>query len=662
MSDGKPYPIRLARAESFLGIHFDFHATADCAEIGAHTTREMIAAIVEQVQPDYIQCDCKGHPGYSSYPTRVGYPAPGVVADALRIWREVTAERGVALYLHYSGVWDTEALKHHPDWARIDENGKRDPDKTSVVGPYVDELLIPQLSELAGDYGMDGVWVDGECWATVRDYSPAMLEAFRQETGITAVPRQPEDPHFYAFTEFCREAFRRYVRHYVDTLHARYPAFQITSNWAYSSTMPEPVTIDIDYLSGDTNYANSVNAARFEGRCLARQGRPWDLMAWSFWSDRTGQSCSTTKSSIQLKQEAAIILALGGGFQAYFNQRRDGSPPLWLMPLMADVARFCRERQAICHRAEAVPQVALLYAGKAFYRYADTLFGSWYAPEIVPLKGVLQSLLDAQEAVEITMEHHLAGRMADYPLIVVPEWEYLDPAFIDELRAYVRGGGNLLLLGPRAAALFAPELQVQFMTEVQKGVRRWLAQTGAPAQGSELAGLMTDVQPVILSSGATPWGKLYDANDPERSALMAGSIARYGAGRIAATYFTYGQAYAGGAIYRVRDYIHSLVRELFPKPMVEVEGSHAVDVTVNRLGQRLTVNLVNTAGPHADAEVHSFADIPPVGPLQVTIRCGARPKRVTLQPEGKRLDYAFSEGEIVLTLPRLELHEIIVIE
>jgi len=489
-----------------------------------------------------------------------------------------------------------------------------------------------------------------------------MLEAFRQETGIASVPRKPEDPYFWEFTEFCREAFRRYVRHYVDVLHARYPSFQVTSNWAFSSTMPEPVTIDLDYLSGDTNYANSVNAARFEGRCLARQGLPWDLMAWSFWADRTGQSCTTTKSAAQLKQEAAVILSLGGGFQAYFNQRRDGSPPVWLMPLMADVARFCRARQAVCHRAEAVPQVALLYSGKAFYRRTERLFGSWDAPEILPLKGVLQSLLDAQEAVEITMEHHLSGRMAHYPLIVVPEWEYLDPPFVDELRSYVRGGGNLLLIGPRAAALFAPELQVQFDGQLQQGVRRWLAQSNTLAQGAELGGLMTDVQPVALLPGAKAWGALHNANDPSSPTQAAGSIARYGAGRIAATYFNYGQAYSRGAMHRMRDYIHGLVRELFPAPMVEVQGSHNVDVTVNRLGNRLAVNLVNTSGPHADAEVHAFDEIPPVGPLQVKIRYGQRPRRVTLQPAGTGVDYAFNEGEITFTLPRLELHEIIVID
>ena len=94
-------PPRLKRSESFLGIHFDFHAGDDCKNIGQQVDREMIEYIIDQVKPDYIQCDCKGHPGRTSYPTNVGNPAPGFVKDTLRIWRQVTAEKGVGLYMQY---------------------------------------------------------------------------------------------------------------------------------------------------------------------------------------------------------------------------------------------------------------------------------------------------------------------------------------------------------------------------------------------------------------------------------------------------------------------------------------------------------------------------------------------------------------------------------
>jgi len=136
---------RIKRSEAFLGIHFDFHAGMDCTEVGKTLTRKMLREMLETVKPDYVQCDCKGHPGIASYPTTVGTPAPGFVRDPLKLWREVTAEYGVSLYMHYSGVVDEAAVKQHPDWASRKPNGEPWGGATSVFGPYVDELMIPMF-------------------------------------------------------------------------------------------------------------------------------------------------------------------------------------------------------------------------------------------------------------------------------------------------------------------------------------------------------------------------------------------------------------------------------------------------------------------------------------------------------------------------------------
>lgn len=81
----------LKRSESFLGFHFDFHAGMDCNEIGKRLTEEMIDSLLLLTKPDYIQVDCKGHAGYSSYPTQVGNQAPGFEKDILDIFRKVTS-------------------------------------------------------------------------------------------------------------------------------------------------------------------------------------------------------------------------------------------------------------------------------------------------------------------------------------------------------------------------------------------------------------------------------------------------------------------------------------------------------------------------------------------------------------------------------------------
>lgn len=659
---------RLRRSESFLGVHFDFHAREDCTEVGKQVTAEMIERIIEMVKPDYLQCDCKGHPGFSSYPTAVGNPVPGFEKDQLAIWREVTAEHDVALYMHYSGVIDREVARQRPDWAAVTADGKPDVQNTSLYGPYVDKLLIPQLKELRDEYGVDGMWIDGECWAVKPEYGHEALRRYQAATGRRDVPRAPDEPGYRELLEEVRRAFREYVAHYVEALHRHDPEFQIASNWAFSSQMPEPVSIDVDYLSGDYSPENSVNSARFEGRCLQHQSEAWDLMAWSFTS-RAKEPDRSTKSPVQLKQEASVVLALGGGFQAYFKQKRDGSIYPWTMKLMAEVAEFCHDRRRLCHRASPIPQVALVYAGKSFYHESTKAFGNWANETLAPLTGVLQNLLDSQNVVEICMEHHLSGRMADYPLIVVPEWRYLEPRFRHELVEYVEAGGSLLLIGPECARHFEAELDVSFQGDVEGSSTIYVEHEGWM---SAFAGRHERVRP---AERAEAFGRWYHGNDfetPDEQTetadgfLQASTVyATYGKGTLAAIPFEMGSAYLRGATAVARDFLKSVVDRLFPDPLVTVSGSHSVDVTLMRKdtsdGELTLVNLVNTAGPHGDPSVYVYDEVPPIGPLTITLKHPHVPQSVTFEPGGTELDFVYQDGAVVTTVESLDIHRILAV-
>ena len=104
---------RKRRADSFFGLHFDLHAQETDVQLGADATEKMLEGLIRRVRPDYVQYDCKGHAGYTGYPTKVGWPSPGIKKDALKLWRRVTKRHGVALYIHYSGIIDMVAVKHH---------------------------------------------------------------------------------------------------------------------------------------------------------------------------------------------------------------------------------------------------------------------------------------------------------------------------------------------------------------------------------------------------------------------------------------------------------------------------------------------------------------------------------------------------------------------
>jgi len=570
---------RLKRVDAFLGIHFDFHASIDCTEVGKRTTPEMVERVIDKVNPDYIQIDCKGHAGYSSYPTKVGNPAPGFVGDPLRIWRNVTRQRGVPLFMHYSGVWDSKAVGHHPDWAVVNAKGEPDKRATSVFGPYVDTLMIPQLRELAGVYGVDGAWVDGDCWATRPDYGPTAVWRFCQQSGADAAPRKRSDPYWNEWMAFHREGFRRYVRHYVDALKASHPDFQVISNWAFSDHMPEAVSANVAGLSGDFAPDDSVNSARFAGRCLEDQGVPWDLMSWSF-SRKTRKQ----KPAVQLMQEAAVVLAMGGGYQAYFKQDRDGAirNPAE-MDVMAQVARFCRARQAHCHRSVAVPQIALLYSTAGHYRESSSLFHWSGSNGVRVLRRALTQILQNQYSVQILSEHHLTGNMPNWPTIIVPGWTYLEPEFRNELASYARSGGRLLLIGPGPEKLFAAEFDGRADSSIV-------------------------------------------------------------------------------SVDKIDETFATALAKVLPEPVVRVTGAKDVDVSVRTLKGKLSVHLVNTSGPHANAPDGGITEVKPVGPLTVSIRLDRAPKSIVMQPEDTSLDVSWTGGSATVTVPRLELYSILVVE
>ncbi|SOD89348.1 alpha-amylase family protein [Spirosoma fluviale] len=643
----------------YFGLHFDFHAGSNDSLIGRNLSESGLDSLLTAVKPDFIQIDCKGHPGVSSYPSKVGTAtvAPNIAKDPLAFYRAVTRKHGVGLYLHYSGVFDDAALAKHPGWAAVKADGTLNTSKTSVHGPYADSLLIPQLNELA-DYGADGVWVDGECWATVPDYSPTALAKFRAETGIQSVPRLTKDAGYGAFNEFARQSFTQYIGHYVDAVHRHKPTFRIASNWAYSSMMPEPITTNVDFLSGDLTPGNSVNSAALEGRVMAAQGqlysKPWDLMSWSFWYEFSPvQRQGDQKSAVHLMQEAAEIIALGGGFQAYYQQSRDASLPRRELPVMADLSRFVRARQPFCEGSTPVPQIAVLYANTTVRAFNQSLFGNGQTHRV---SGILSALLDAQLPVEVLSEHHLRGRLNQYPVIVVSQQDSLDPAFRQELLNYARQGGHLMLIGARTTRSFAAELGVAPMDEKATTPRSVLH------KGASIV-LTGPFQPVrITGPNTTPIGNFLQS---EAGGPVPGVIAtetQFDKGKLTAIYADLSRDYEKHQSAKLRDFIASLAKPLLTNPVVEVSGSHLVHVVLNRQRDRLAVNLINTGGRHADPQVFTYDEVPPLTNLTVRIRVDKKPKRIIQQPENRSLPVRYDKGVATVTVPELALHSVLVVE
>ena len=613
----------------FFGLHFDFHAGND-VEIGGNTTAEDIERYILECKPDFIQCDCKGHAGNSSYPTKVpaAKPADKIVADNMRVWSDVAKKHGIPLYVHYSGVWDGEYAKRNLDKIAVQPDNDGNPRFVSLHGDYVHEVLIAQMKELIDEYGISGVWVDGDCWAAYADFSenapvPLSKDMSRRE-----------------LNEHTSKAFYKYVQTYADELHAYAPDFKVISNWLYTSYTPDKPTVPIDFISGDFPHNNSVHEARYEGRAIALRGIPWDLMAWGFeWIHRSH------KSSVQLMQEAATIVCLGGGFQIYENQNPDGSAKRACYGRYAPVGEFMRKREFL-YGLQPTAQVGILFDGESYYHDSYVFCASGVTRPII---GAVNAVLDAQYTANIFYDYQ-TEQFEKHDIIVVPEWKYIKDETKEALLAYTKNGGKLIIMGIEACQQFGELIGVSF------GETKGFKSVYLHGENDYFATVndtnSNEDYPVLdLVTGEEG---IYSNCDTRYKEVPAYRVEAYGEGKVVFVPFAYGTTYFDYRSFTSRDYLKNIMQSL-SAPLVKINRKY-IDITMQPSEKGVYLNLVNMLqGRHA-LTYGTFDEIPEI--YNVEIRYGKKCKEVNM-PLGENFTYEITENETIVRLEKLEIHSVI---
>lgn len=669
----------LRRSEGYFGLHTDFHASALDQDVWGDLTEEMVERVLRDLSPDFVQVDCKGHTGYASYPTKVGFPAPGLKKDGLRIWRDVTRRHGVALVVHYSALWDAAAIELHPEWAVIRADGSQDDMAVSFFSPYLDELMIPQLKEVILMYDVDAAWVDADSWGTAVDYSEPAVTAFHKATGIAEPPRSTEDPNWETFFQFFCDQFRLHATKYMEALHAFRPGFQVTSNWVQSPGTPGLRDVPVDYLSGDYMPEDAADAARLTSRYWNGADLPWDLMAWTH-TKGDQQFNRSIKPVVQLQQEAAATLAQGGSWQCIIMGTRSGYIDESSTRMGRDVASFVRERKALCRHGESIPQVGLILPEEAMQKRLAREGIPYRFHECVrpPLVGLLRLLLHAHYSVDVRSERDAVdGRLQEFPMLAVPECESLPGDVVESLKAYAASGGSLLLGGPRVAALFEAELGVRFEgspVDMRDTYRELEAQDGGRALfflHPEFPELHVETDGVIADCGgvyqhvrpetAEVMSRWYPQKDTRDPGHCAASVTSCGSGSTGAFYVPLPEVYYQGQHPLLHQAFQKTAHRLFAEPMVEVDGSKYVDVSLKKKGDQIIVHLVNTFGMDLAPRQSATDEIPPIHNLVIRLRVESEPRHVECAYGGRLITEAYQDGVLSITLDQLAIHDALVV-
>jgi hypothetical protein len=648
----------------YFGLHYDLHAGEKDTDLGARCGEKDLVPMLKLMAPDFVQTDCKGHPGLTSWFSKVptASVSPGVVKDAMKQWRKATKKLGLPLHCHYSGIWDKAAGAKYRDWCAIDKDGKPTREKMCPRGLYLEKLLIPQMFELIDRYGVDGFWVDGDMWAVEPCYCRRCRKAFTQATGIRNPPKEESDPHWSAWWNFTREGYEAYVTRYCDAVHTHKAGVLVCSNWLQTFKHPGDPTVPTDWISGDNAWIWGMDGSRCEARFISTRGKPWDIMLWAFYcSHGMGKPDSpwSMKPVQMLQQEAAVTLALGGNVQIYEHPPalRNGQLIPWRQKRMGEVGQFVKARRSVCQGTETLPQVAVLHSE----HHAHTKVGRnlMWGVDTAPVQGAVFSLLECHCGVDIVDEWALLPRLREFPVVIAPEQDSMSTAMVRALKSYVHAGGKLLLSGARAFDRFGGEFLGVKSAKLAKKMCYYVpAADGATP-------IFSDPWRLLEMRGAKGFGRLGKTPLLNERLLPnpAAAIHKVGKGTVAYVPCNLFRDFDHNRYPLTRTFIGELFRTLTRRLSIEVDAPTAIDVTLRRRGKTRIVHLINRTSGIANRPNNGAIDeIPPLGPVTLRMKLAAKPQRVRFELEKQKIQSRFSRGVLTVTIPQVHIHAAVAVE
>ncbi len=657
----------------YFGLHYDLHAGEKDTELGARCGEADLGPMLELMGPDFVQTDCKGHPGYTSWFSQVpeASVSPGVVKDALLQWRAATRRLGLPLHCHYSGIWDIAAGKRHPDWSVVTAAGQPagapTPEKMCPRSPYLERLMIPQMLELIDRYGVDGFWVDGDLWAVEPCYCERCRAAFTARTGLAQPPTEPTDPAWPVWWNFTRESFEEYVTRYCDAVHAHKPGVLVCSNWLQTFKNPGEPKVPTDWISGDNAWVWGLDGSRCEARFLATRGKPWDIMLWAFYCSHgmgAAESPWVAKPVEMLEQEAAVLLAFGGNVQVYENPGglRNGQLIPWRQRRWGEVGRFIRRRRQLCQGAGSVPQIAVLHS-ETHLRATPTGKNLMWNVDVEPVQGAVFSLLECHYGVDILDEWALQPRLDEFPVIVAPEQARMSEAMVEGLRAYVLHGGRLLVSGAASLERFGAEFLGVTPGQLDE------SRTYHVPAGDGTVPLFSKSWRRVETTTARGHGQigLTPLADERLLPHPAFTVNRVGRGAVAYVPCSVFRDFGHNRYPLTRQFIGGVVKALAPRLDVSVEAPACIDVALRRKGKRRIVHLINRSSGIPNQPNNGAIDqIPNVGPVRVRMRLPRAPRGVRLAYESGKPEWSFTPrrdgGVLDVRLASVRIHAALVIE
>lgn len=655
----------------FRQVHLDFHTSEAVPGIGSSFSKQQFQQMLKLGHVDSITVFSKCHHGWAYHPSEANRMHPHLDFDLLGAQIEAAHEIGVKTPVYLSAGLDEKLAREHPEWLcrKANEQTRWVPDfltpgyhEFCMNTPYLD-MLIAQIEEVVTRYDADGIFLDivgvREC------YCQHCIRSARAQ-GID--PRQRAE-----MKQLWENTYARYAERTNAAVHKHKPGLPVFHNGGHIAQGRRDLAhrnthLELESLpTGGWGYDHFPLSARYA------QGLGLDVLGMTGKFHLSWGEFGGYKHPNALRYETALSIANGARCSVGDQLPPDGLMDEATYRLIGEAYREVEAKEAWCANTANIADIALLTVEAAGFVQE----GEGRCPK--PDQGAVRMLLEGNWLFDIV---DLESDWNKYAVLILPDRIRLSDELSKRLSAYVAGGGRLLATGQSGLSLddsgFALDFGARWI-----GPNPYLPDYWAPGQAIAGGNLSAGTGYVVYTEGqqieAAGGTVLGERENPyfnrdvfhfcshrhtpnSRSSGGPGMVE--GAAGIYIAWAVFEDYAQNGSLFLRETVSQALARLLAGRRTLSVSlpAQGVTTIQAQQEENRWVHHLLYASPVRRGKSVEIIEDIVPLYDVSAEVRIDRPLERVYLAPQMTELSYTEQDGVVAYTVPKLECHQMVVLQ